>query len=252
MKKFWSIFKMPIIVGIIASVIYIIDAFLGKALADGSFMWVAFVSWTIFYGVSFNERIRALIGNVIGFLFGLLMFHSSSFFGGSVAGISIAGLLFVFLANGGMMFFPKLKKVWMNSISGIFMGVFLTFSGLGVSLYPTSVSNAFLQLGTILIYSTFGLVAGYLCTYFGKEKTASIPEVEKDMTTETIQEENKEEIKEEPKQEEISEKVEEKSENKEEKVVKPRKTTTSTKSKTSTSSTTKKSKTTSKNKKESE
>ena len=248
MKKFWSIFKMPIIVGIIASVIYIIDAFLGKALANGSFMWVAFVSWTIFYGVSFKERIRALIGNVIGFLFALLMFHSSSFFSGSVAGISIAGLLFVFLANGGMMFFPKLDKVWMNSISGIFMGVFITFSGLGVSLYPTSVSNAFLQLGTILIYSTFGLVAGYLCTYFGKEKTTSVPEVEKEMTTETIQEENKVEAQEEPKTEEVQEeKVEEVSEKKEVKVVKPRKTTTSTKSKSSTSSTTKKTKTTQKN-----
>ncbi|MBQ8426076.1 MAG: hypothetical protein IJX17_08710 [Clostridia bacterium] len=173
MEKFWKNFKMPVIVGLIASVIYIIDAFLGKALADGSFMWVSFVSWTIFYSVSVNERIRALIGNVIGFLFGLLMWHSSSFFPGSIFGISIAGLLFVFLANGAMMFFPKFSKLWLNSISGIFMGVFLTFSGLGVKLYPVTVSDAFLQLGIILIYSTFGLIAGYLCTYFGKEKKSN-------------------------------------------------------------------------------
>ena len=50
------------------------------------------------------------------------------------------------------------------------MGVFLTFSGLGVSLFPVTVSDAFLQLGIILIYSLFGLIAGYLCTYFGREK----------------------------------------------------------------------------------
>ncbi len=170
MDKFWKYFKMPVVVGVIASVIYIIDTFLGKALAGGSFMWVAFASWTIFYGVSLDERIKALIGNVIGFLFGVLMFHASSFFDGSVFGISIAGLLFVFLANGAMMFFPKLSKLWIGSISGIFMGVFLTFSGLGVSLFPTTFTNALLQLATILIYSTFGLIAGFICTYFGKEK----------------------------------------------------------------------------------
>lgn len=171
MNKVWKYLKMPLIVGIIASCIYVIDNFLGNALVKGgSFMWVAFVSWTIFYGVSFSERIKALIGNIVGFLFGLLMFHSSSFFNGSILGISISGLLFVFLANGAMMFFPHFKKVWLNSISGIFMGVFITFSGLGVSLYPSTVSNSFLQLGIILIYSTLGLIAGFLCTYFGKEK----------------------------------------------------------------------------------
>ena len=171
MNKAWKYLKMPVIVGIIASCIYIIDNFLGKALVNnGSFMWVAFVAWTIFYGVSLCDRVKALIGNVIGFLFGVLMFHASSFFSGSILGISIAGLLFVFLANGAMMFFPNFKKLWLNSISGIFMGVFLTFSGVGVSLYPTTVSNALLQLAIILIYSVFGLIAGLLCTYFGKEK----------------------------------------------------------------------------------
>ena len=171
MNKVWKYLKMPLVVGVIASCIYIIDSFLGKALVDGgSFMWVSFVSWTIFYGVSVSDRIKALIGNIIGFLFGLLMFHSSSFFGGSILGISVSGLLFVFLANGAMMFFPHFKKVWLNSISGIFMGVFLTFSGLGVSLYPSTVPNAFLQLAIMLIYSLFGLIAGFLCVYFGKEK----------------------------------------------------------------------------------
>ena len=170
-KKIWYYLKMPVIVGLIASIIYIIDTFLGKALVtNGSFMWVAFVSWTIFYGATISERIKALIGNVIGFLFGILMFHSSSFFSGSVFGISISGLLFVFLANGAMMAFPHLKKVWLNSISGIFMGVFLTFSGLGVNLFPTTTNNALLGLAIILIYSTFGLIAGMLCTHFSKTK----------------------------------------------------------------------------------
>lgn len=169
MNKTWNYLKMPLVVGLIASIIYIIDSFLGKVLVDGaSFMWVAFVSWTIFYGVDLTDRIKALIGNVIGFLFGVLMFHSSSFFEGSILGISISGLLFVFIANGAMMAFPNFKKVWLDSISGIFMGVFLTFSGLGVSLYPTSITSALLQLAIILIYSCFGLIAGYFCTLCAK------------------------------------------------------------------------------------
>lgn len=167
MKKFWEVVRMPVVVGLIASVIYIIDNYLGNALVEsGSFMWVSFMSWTIFCTVSIKERIQALIGNVIGFGFGAFMYHSSSFFPGSIGTISIAGLLFVFLANGAMMFFPSFKKLWLHSLPGIFLGVALTFSGVGVGLYPATLSDAFLQLSIILIYGVFGLLAGYVNTYF--------------------------------------------------------------------------------------
>ncbi len=171
MKKFWSYAKMPIIVGCVALVIYIFDNLIGKLLyPNGSFMWVAFVSWTIFSSVTFKERIQALIGNVIGFGFGVLMYFAPTFFDSAIFGISIAGMLFVFLANGAMMLFPYLKKIWLHSISGIFMGVLLVFSGLGVGLYPSTVSNAFLQLGIILLYSLIGLIAGFVCQVLGREK----------------------------------------------------------------------------------
>lgn len=159
---FEKYFKSPLIVGIVAVVIYIIDNFLGDALVKGgSFMWVAFVSWTVFASVSLKDRFKAVIGMAIGFGFGVLMWWSSTFFAGSVAGISIAGLLFVFLANGAMMFFPHLKKIWLDSLSGIFVGVAMTFSGVGVGLSPNTAHNAFLLLGIILIYGIFGLVAGF-------------------------------------------------------------------------------------------
>lgn len=167
MKKVWSFCKLPLIVATIASILYIIDSFLGKALvAGGSFMWVAFVSWTLFSGATIPDRIKALIGNVIGYMFGVLMFQGGGFFGGNVLGVSLAGLLFVFIANGAMMFFANAKKLWMDSIPAIFMGVFLCFSGLGVKLYPSSFESGALQLSIILIYSTLGLVCGYLTNFF--------------------------------------------------------------------------------------
>ncbi len=171
MAIFQKYFKMPLVVGVIALVVYIFDCLVGpKLVAGGSFMWVAFVSWTIFFGVSTKERIQALIGNVLGFLFALLMFHAPSFFSGSIANISIAGMFFVLLANGAMMFFAHGKKLWLHSISGIFMGVFVTFSGLGVALYPTTVANVFTGLGIMLLYSFIGLTAGFVCMIFSKPK----------------------------------------------------------------------------------
>ena len=166
MKKFWKIVKLPLIVGLIAAILYCIDSLLGKVLVEnGSFMWVAFASWTIFFGVKFTDRIKALIGNVIGYSFGVFMFHASGFFAGSIIGIPVAGILFVFIANGVMMLFAHTKKIWLDSIPGIFMGVFLCFSGVGVKLYPTTWENAFLQLGIILIYSTLGLICGFMTNY---------------------------------------------------------------------------------------
>lgn len=184
MKKFWQFIRIPVVVGLIASVIYIVDNFLGNALVSGgSFMWVAFLSWTIFCTVSLKERIQALIGNVVGFGFGVFMFHSSSFFPGNLGPISIAGLLFVFLANGAMMFFPHFKKVWLHSLPAIFLGVALTFSGVGVGLYPDTVSHAFLQLAIILIYSLFGLLAGMVNNYYSNKWNKQEPKSDKTISS---------------------------------------------------------------------
>lgn len=163
MRNIWKYAKLPLAVGVVASSIFVIDSLLGPALyAKGSFMWVAFVSWTIFSAATWKDRIKALIGTIIGFGFGTLMFHSRTFFDASVLNISVSALLFVFIANSLMMLFAHAKKIWMDNISGIFMGVLLCFSGLGVSLYPNTVNNAFLQLGIILTYVVLGLIAGML------------------------------------------------------------------------------------------
>ena len=65
MKKFLEISKKPLVIAIVASILYLIDALIGGLFVDGgSFMWVAFALWTVFFGSSINERIRALMNFV--------------------------------------------------------------------------------------------------------------------------------------------------------------------------------------------
>ena len=74
MKKFFELSKKPLIIAIVASVLYIIDALIGGLfIENGSFMWVAFAIWTVFFGVSIKERVTAFIGVIIGFLSAILM-----------------------------------------------------------------------------------------------------------------------------------------------------------------------------------
>lgn len=169
MKTFLKYFANPLLIAVIASILYVVDALLGGVFVSGaSFMWVAFVSWTIFFSAKLTDRIRAIIGIVIGFLASILMNLITSSFNLNLSTISISCLLGVFVVNFLVMFFDKTEKVWMNSITGIFTGIFLTFSGLGVKLNPlASVSEGFLMLGIILTYSLLGLLCGFVSTVVG-------------------------------------------------------------------------------------
>ena len=80
--------------------------------------------------------------------------------------VSISCLLGVFLVNGLVMMLDKTEKIWLNSITGVFAGIFLTFSGLGVSLSPlASVSECFTMLGILLTYAILGLICGFFSIY---------------------------------------------------------------------------------------
>ncbi len=168
MKKFWELSKSPLIIGIIASVLYIIDALIGGLfIANGSFMWVAFAFWTVFFAVSIKERITALIGSIIGFLSAILMMTITSSFTLNVYTISISCLLGVFVVNALVMYLENTEKFWTNNISGIFLGIMLTFSGLGKSMNPlNSFSETFTMLAIIVVYGILGLLCGYFSIYF--------------------------------------------------------------------------------------
>ena len=72
--------------------------------------------------------------------------------------------------------FEKAEKVWLNSISGIFAGIFLTFSGLGVSLNPlASFKEGALMLSIILVYAVLGLLCGFFTLLLTKTKKQENP-----------------------------------------------------------------------------
>ena len=172
MKKFLEVSKKPFVIGVVASVLYIIDALIGGLFVDGgSFMWVTFAVWTVFFGVSVKDRVKALIGVVLGYLSAIIMMLITSSFTLNIYTISISCLIGVFLVNMLVMYADHLKKVWMDSISGIFVGIMLVFNGLGKGLSPlASFKEASVMLAVICVYTVLGLLCGYFSIFFTSKK----------------------------------------------------------------------------------
>jgi len=174
--------KPPLVVATIAAILYIVDNLISGAIDLGrGFMWVAFVAWTISFGMSNTDRVKMWIGHVIGFLAAVGMIYFGQIFDTSVIGIGIAAVIGVFLFNGLAMYFDNLKKFWLSSITGIFMGIFLTFSGLGVGLSPDTWGNAGTLFGILMLYSVLGTICAFFSVFFitrWKRKTKDAPVTE--------------------------------------------------------------------------
>ena len=172
MKKFWEISKKPLLIGVIASLLYIIDALIGGLfIKGGSFMWVAFAVWTVFFGATVNERVRGLIGIVIGYFSAVLMMLITSSFTLNLHTISISCLLGVFVVNALVMYLNHTEKFWTNSVTGVFVGIMLVFSGLGKGLSPlTTFSEAATMFMIIVVYAILGLLCGFFSIYSKKSK----------------------------------------------------------------------------------
>jgi len=166
-KKFYELSKAPIVIAVIASLLYITDSFISRGIDLGrGFMWVAFVAWTISFSLNTKDKIKMWIGHLIGFAAAVGMIYFGQIFGSTIAGVGIAAVIGVFLFNGLVMYFDNFKKYWINSITGIFMGIFLTFSGLGVGIGPDTWGNAFTTLGIIMLYSLLGCICAFFSVYF--------------------------------------------------------------------------------------
>ena len=174
MKKFWEISKKPLVIGVIATILYLIDALIGGLFVEGgSFMWVGFAFWTVFFGSSVKDRIKGLIGAIIGFLAAILMMLITSSFSLNVVTISISCMRGVFVVNALVMYFEKAEKFWMNSITGIFVGIWLSFSGLGVGLSPIANFQQFgIMLAIIVVYGILGLLCAYFSIFFFNKCTS--------------------------------------------------------------------------------
>lgn len=163
MKVFLKWFAIPLLIAVIASVLCVVDALIGGLFVDGgSFMWVAFAIWTIFYGASVKDRIKGFIGVLVGFLSAIVMMFITKSFTVNVYTISLSTLLGVFVVNFLVMFMDKADKFWLSSVSGAFSGIFLTFSGFGKGLSPIACWNEFfVTLGILSVYTILGLICGF-------------------------------------------------------------------------------------------
>lgn len=187
MKVFLKYFSIPLATAVIASVLFLIDAFIGGLFVEGgSFMWLAFVVWTVFYGATLKDRVKGLIGIVVGFLAAVVMMTITGSFTLNVSVISISSLLGVFVVNFAVMFMDKCDKIWLSSLSGAFVGISMTFSGFGVGLSPmTNASTAFMMLGMLLIYSILGLICGFCSTVITNKSKKRLAELNGEKTEET-------------------------------------------------------------------
>lgn len=180
MKVFLKYFSIPLAIAVIASVLFIVDSLIAPLFVKGaSFMWVAFAIWTIFYVSSFTDKIKGFIGIIIGYLSATIMFLITSSFNLNLLTVSISSLVAVFLINFLVMYLDHAKKIWLNSLSGVFAGIFLTFSGLGKGLSPiTNLNSFFLMFGIIVVYSIFGLLCGVCSSLVSKKSKEKLDKLD--------------------------------------------------------------------------
>lgn len=159
--------KKALTISIIAGMLVLIDGVIVNLMGlNGSFVWVSFISWTVFFGVPLIERIKAVPGYIIGFLLAILIINFGTFLNGlfaiKILGVALSSILATAIVNFLCMYFEKLKRVYLDSISGIFVGIALTFSGLGIGLTTDTLDSSITMLSIIVIYGILGLLSGYI------------------------------------------------------------------------------------------
>lgn len=169
MKK---ITRKALVIAIIAGLLVLVDGIITNTLnLKASFTWVAFVSWTVFFGATSKERFKAIPGYIIGFLFAVAIIKFGSiltaFMPLKFLGVAIGSIFATTLINFLCVEMESLDKFFPVSISGMFVGIAMTFSGLGIGLTTNSVGSSLLMLFIIVIYGILGLVSGWASIKFG-------------------------------------------------------------------------------------
>lgn len=170
-----NITRKAIVIAIIAGLLVLCDGVIAKLLGQtGSFTWVAFVSWTVFFGEKTKERLKAIVGYIIGFFSAVAIIELGnllSVIDFKVFGIvAIGSIMATMLINYLCIELERVGKVFPISVSGIFVGIAMTFSGLGVGLSPSNLENSLIMLAIIVIYGILGLLSGWATLKFGTKK----------------------------------------------------------------------------------
>lgn len=163
-------FLYALTVGIIVTFMTIVDCLVAPVFFKGtSFMWIAFISWTLFSTYSDKEKLKAVIGFIIGYFSANGMIWISSgfevFTGLYSSVLPIGTLVSGFLFNVLVARYGENSNKFLNSIPAMFLGMSFTFSGAGVGIPPRDLS----LLAVILIYGVMGVVACFGCDFFAKK-----------------------------------------------------------------------------------
>ena len=165
MKEFLEMSKKPFIIATTAAILFCIDALIAPLFMPGaSFLWIAFLAWTITIGMPTKEKGKFFVGNILGFISGVGMFWMGQISDMNLIGIGITALVGVFMFNFLFMFLDSYKKYLFYSVAGVFMGVSLVFSGFGVGLTPEGSGNTVLAFGILVVYSLLGYIGAFVST----------------------------------------------------------------------------------------
>jgi hypothetical protein len=170
MNNFIKISATALAVGIIAAILVFVDSLIAPFFAVGiSFTWMAFINWTVFFGSSKLEKFKAILGFIIGYLAANSIVFLGKWINNNIdfkiINISISTIIAVFIVNFLVMYFEKAKKLFMDSIPGIFVGIALTFSGAGIGIETTNLK----LLIIILIYGALGILCGVGTNYLERK-----------------------------------------------------------------------------------
>ena len=153
-------------VATIVTALSVADCFIAPCFFKGtSFMWIAFISWTLFSGQPKNERLKAIIGYIIGyFAANGMVWLASNFetFTKLQSPVLPMGFLAIgFVFNMLIAMYGNYTNKFLNSIPAMFLGLSFTFSGVGVGFNPGNLSS----LAIIVIYGMMGVLACFACDF---------------------------------------------------------------------------------------
>lgn len=161
--------RKALVIAIIAGLLVLLDGIISKLFnQSGSFTWVAFVSWTVFFGATTKERLKAIVGYIIGFLSAVAIMKLGNLFSViNIPAIAFGSILATMIINFVCIELEAIEKHFPISVSGIFVGIAMTFSGLGVGLTIDTLSSSILMLSLIVIYGILGLLSGWATLKYG-------------------------------------------------------------------------------------
>lgn len=163
---------MPITAAIIAAFLVLADFFVANLIyPSASFLWVSFIGWATSGALSLKEKVFALSNYAVGFFVALFIYTVTSSLEPILKTFILASCISVFIFNLFVVWLANLKRTKLVlSVPAIFIGIALSFSGLGVNLKFNSLESCATMLMILLVYGFLGLLAGHIFGVIGRRQ----------------------------------------------------------------------------------